>query len=152
MIDASVCWAVAVLFVAGCSGGHGRAMSAADRGGSSLPSSSLPLTTPGGARNNVVGPATSPASARAVKGVIVEQALFGSGTSLADVTDRVVQLLLSEPQGFTAQSDWLRVDPAPGKNKSLVIRYVYHDAVRMFVVTGYNRASYAAMTADPAKR
>jgi hypothetical protein len=95
---------------------------------------------------NIV-PATRPASdtGSMVKDVRVEVALFGSGTHLADVTDRVVQLLRSEPQGFTARADLLHIDPLPGKNKSLLIRYRYHDQERLYLITGGNRASYSAL-------
>jgi hypothetical protein len=94
--------------------------------------------------------------------VRIELALFGSGTHLADVTDRVIQLLRSEPQaisantiinantvaGFTATAANLHIDPTPGKNKSLLIRYRYHDHERLFMVTGGQRASYAAMVVE----
>ncbi|HEY7115446.1 MAG TPA: hypothetical protein VH475_02605 [Tepidisphaeraceae bacterium] len=84
---------------------------------------------------------------RSVNDVVVEQALFGSGTRLVDVTARVVQLLRSEPAGFAPAADWLHADPAPGKNKSLLIRYRFRGKERLFIVTGGNRASYAALVA-----
>ena len=87
-----------------------------------------------------------------VKDIRVELALFGSGTQLADVTDRVAQLLHDEPDGFTARADWLHIDPAPGKNKSLLIRYRYHDQERFFLITGGNRASYGALVSDDANK
>jgi hypothetical protein len=92
-------------------------------------------------------PATRPASdaGNMVNDVRIELALFGSGTHLADVTDRVVQLLRTQPQGFTARSDSLHIDPLPGKNKSLLIRYRYQDQERLFLITGGNRASYALL-------
>jgi hypothetical protein len=92
-------------------------------------------------------PTTRPASdaGAMVNDVRIELALFGSGTHLADVTDRVVQLLRTEPQGFLARSDSLHIDPVPGKNKSLLIRYRYQDQERLFLITGGNRASYAAL-------
>jgi hypothetical protein len=76
----------------------------------------------------------------------------GGGTvgMLADVTDRVVQLLRSEPNGFTATADWLRIDPTPGKNKSLLIRYRLRQKEKFFMVTGGNRASFAALIAGDA--
>jgi len=80
-----------------------------------------------------------------VNDVRIELALFGSGARLADVTDRVVQLLRSEPNGFTARADWLHIDPVPGKNKSLMIRYRYHDQERLFLITGGNRVNYSAL-------
>lgn len=106
-------------------------------------SSPAPTTAP--------APATQPTAADGIriKDLLLEQALFGSGSRLADVTDRVALLLLSEPQGFTAQADWLRTDPVPGKNKSLLIRYRYRDQEHLFMVTGNNRASYAALLEGP---
>lgn len=98
-------------------------------------------------------PTTRPAAVvptpdAAMKDVRIELALFGSGTHLADVTDRVVELLRTQPQGFTARADWLKVDPAPGKNKSLLIRYRYHDQERTFMITGGNRAALAELVED----
>jgi hypothetical protein len=89
----------------------------------------------------------SPDAVNSVKDVVVEQALFGSGTRLVDVTARVVQLLRSEPAGFAPTADWLHADPTPGKNKSLLIRYRFRGRERLFLVTGGNRASYAALVA-----
>jgi hypothetical protein len=86
-------------------------------------------------------------SANTVNDVVIEQALFGSGTRLVDVTPRVLQLLRSEPAGFTPAADWLHADPVPGKNKSLLIRYRLRGKERLFIVTGGNRASYAALVA-----
>lgn len=95
-------------------------------------------------------PATRPASdsGSMVNDVRIELALFGSGTRLSDVTDQVVQLLRSQPQGFTAHVNSLHADPTPGKNKSLLIRYRYRGQERLCMVTGQNRVSYAALVAD----
>ncbi|HXE51940.1 MAG TPA: hypothetical protein VN541_02950 [Tepidisphaeraceae bacterium] len=100
------------------------------------------------------GHTTRPIVARpeTVRDIRVELALFGSGTHLADVTDRVAQLLRDEPAGFTARADWLHTDPAPGKNKSLLIRYRYHNQERLFLITGGNRASYEALIRDDNER
>lgn len=87
-------------------------------------------------------------SSSVVKDVRIELALFGSGTNLVDVTDRATELLRTQPQGFEARADWLKIDPTPGKNKSLLIRYRYHDQERFFMVTGGNRASYAALVEE----
>jgi hypothetical protein len=89
-----------------------------------------------------------PESPARVKDIEIEQALFGSGTHLADVTGRVVELLRTEPKGFTAREDWLHIDPAPRKNKSLLIWYRYKGKERMYVITGGVRASYADLTAE----
>jgi hypothetical protein len=95
----------------------------------------------------------TPDAASAVNDIVIEQALFGSGTRLVDVTPRVIQLLRSEPAGFSPAADWLHADPTPGKNKSLLIRYRFRAKERLFLVTGNNRASYAALIAvDDADR
>jgi len=97
-----------------------------------------------------VAPTTQPAIAHAgtVQDIRVELALFGSGTHLVDVTDRVAELLRDKPDGFTARAEWFHIDPTPGKNKSLMIRYRCRNQERYFVVTGGNRPSYAALTAE----
>lgn len=110
--------------------------------GAAPSSSAKTVATPEAAKPPVIAhPAT-------VKDIRVELALFGSGTQLADVTDRVAQLLRDEPDGFTARADWLHIDPTPGKNKSLLIRYRYRDQERFFMITGGNRASYTALVAE----
>ncbi|HEX5228242.1 MAG TPA: hypothetical protein VFW44_11055 [Bryobacteraceae bacterium] len=103
----------------------------------SVPSSVAKSTT----RPAIVHPET-------VQDIRVELALFGSGTHLADVTDRVAELLRDKPEGFTARAEWFHIDPAPGKNKSLLIRYRCRNQERFFLVTGGNRASYAALAAE----
>lgn len=100
--------------------------------------------------SSVAEPTTRPAIAhpQTVQDIRVELALFGSGTHLVDVTDRVAELLRDKPDGFTARAEWFHIDPAPGKNKSLLIRYRCRNQERYFLVTGGNRASYAALAAE----
>lgn len=102
------------------------------------------------APSSVAKSTTQPAIAhpQTVQDIRVELALFGSGTHLVDVTDRVAELLRDKPEGFTARAEWFHIDPAPGKNKSLLIRYRWRNQERYFLVTGGNRASYAALTAE----
>ena len=109
-----------------------------------------PAPKSGGYEINVPPPGPPPAvaSGTTVKDVRIELALFGSGTHLVDVTDRAVELLRTQPQGFEARADWLKIDPMPGKNKSLLIRYRYHNQERYFMVTGGNRASYSALVEE----
>jgi hypothetical protein len=54
--------------------------------------------------------------------VRIVSAVYGSGTSFADVTARVAELVM-QPSGFEAHPGALKVDPTPGWNKVLVITY-----------------------------
>jgi hypothetical protein len=81
-------------------------------------------------------PATAPAAE-----IVVTAALFGSGTKVADVTERVAGLLLSEPDGFIARSDRLHIDPLPYKAKALAITYEYKGRHCLFVVPAGGRVS-----------
>ena len=54
--------------------------------------------------------------------VQIISAVYGSGKSFADVSDRV-GVLVQKPSGFNAQPGWLNADPTPGWNKTLVIVY-----------------------------
>jgi hypothetical protein len=74
--------------------------------------------------------------------IVVTSALFGNRTKVADVTQRVSELLRSEPSGFAARGDWLRADPIPYKIKALVIVYNYKGKHCMFLVPGGEKVSY----------
>lgn len=69
------------------------------------------------------------------RGIVVRAAWFGTGTGTVNVTARVIELLRSEPQGFSGRADWLRIDPAPYRNKALVIIYDYHGAPHTLIAT-----------------
>ncbi len=77
-----------------------------------------------------------------VRDIEVQSAVFGSGANVADVTDRVVELLRSEPKGFTPRADWLRVDPLPYKRKSLAISYKYRGEPHLLVTSNQEKVSY----------
>lgn len=70
-----------------------------------------------------------------VAGITVHSARFGTGTNVVDVTDRVVELLRTQPQGFTARADWFGNDPRPYKRKAIVILYDYKGASHIFLAT-----------------
>jgi hypothetical protein len=55
----------------------------------------------------------------------VVSAVYGSDTYFADVTSRVDELLHNRDDTLLARVDWLRVDPAPDCNKTLVIVYEF---------------------------
>jgi hypothetical protein len=73
--------------------------------------------------------------------VVVTRALFGSGLKVQDVTQRVVDLLRTEPNGFSVRTDWLRDDPAPGKPKALAITYDYKGKHYLFVTASKEKVS-----------
>ena len=54
------------------------------------------------------------------RGVKVIAAVYGSGNSYADVSQRVADLM-AHTSGFEAAPRWLGADPTPGWNKTLVI-------------------------------
>jgi hypothetical protein len=54
----------------------------------------------------------------------IERATFGTGLSNTDVTAKVTNLLKSPSQSFVVNADTLGGDPAPYKNKSLIIDYL----------------------------
>ncbi|MEP6664476.1 MAG: hypothetical protein ABJC04_12520 [Verrucomicrobiota bacterium] len=53
----------------------------------------------------------------------IVSARYGVGTNIVDVTLRVIELLHRENTGFKVSPDWLKTDPAPYKNKALLIVY-----------------------------
>jgi hypothetical protein len=74
--------------------------------------------------------------------IVVTSALFGNGIKVADVTQRVSELLNTEPGGFSARGDWLRADPIPYKIKAFVIAYDYKGKHYMFLIPGGEKVSY----------
>ena len=57
--------------------------------------------------------------------LLVISAVYGSGTSFADVTYRVNEMIHQPSVEFFARPEWLRADPTPGWNKALVIVYEF---------------------------
>jgi len=58
-------------------------------------------------------------------GVSVISATYGSGTTYADVTDRVDELLGQPHAGFYVHPKALGSDPTPGWNKTLIVVYEF---------------------------
>lgn len=81
----------------------------------------------------------------------VVSARFAAGTNAADVTARVIELLHRESGGFAARADWLKVDPAPYKSKTLVIIYNYGGRQNLFSVAGGEKVSYDLLVANAGK-
>jgi hypothetical protein len=71
-------------------------------------------------------------------------AVYGSGTSFTDVTDRVKSLLDEPGAVFHANPHWLGADPTPGWNKALIIVHEIDGQRRTFTV-GENGEVSAAL-------
>ena len=91
-----------------------------------------------GCASSKSGPSSKPAAGD----VAIESAIFNTGSRSDNVTGRVVNLLDENSDGFYPKNEWLDVDSAPYRNKSLAIRYWYHGKQYMFVATGNQRVSY----------
>ena len=66
----------------------------------------------------------------------------------SDVTPRVIELLHREARGFAARVDWLGIDPAPYKNKTLVIVYYRAGKQNTFKASGGRKVSYELLLAN----
>ena len=55
----------------------------------------------------------------------IVSAVYGSGKTFVDVTQRVDYLLNHSPEGFTARPARMQVDPTPDTTMSLVIVYQF---------------------------
>ncbi|MEI6074444.1 MAG: hypothetical protein WCS94_02645 [Verrucomicrobiota bacterium] len=74
-------------------------------------------------------------------GLLIQNAEFGTGGNMADVTDQVSELLRTKAAGFTINSETLGVDPKPGKKKHLTVRYSYKDVSSQMTVAAGKRMS-----------
>jgi hypothetical protein len=59
--------------------------------------------------------------------ITVQSAEFGTRRKIADVTARVVELLHTNPDGFTVNVNTLGCDHFPGRKKHLTIKYEFKD-------------------------
>ena len=91
--------------------------------------------------------AAVPPSPPAPAALKIISAIYGSGSSFADVTDRVNELLSKPDSEFNARPDWLHADPLPHWNKQLLIIYEWHGQRRMFSAGEGGRVSLAALQA-----
>lgn len=85
--------------------------------------------------------AINDAGGEACSDVVVHSAAFGRGTHVVDVTARVIELLRTEPKGFSARNDWLHADPLPYNKKTLVINYDYQGKPYTLMVHGGSKVS-----------
>jgi hypothetical protein len=91
------------------------------------------------------GKSSAPMPPRAVSSaadeLLVVSAVYGSGISFADVTNRVDELLHQPGTEFFARPEWLNADPTPGWNKALVIVYETDGHRRIFTTGEGGRVS-----------
>jgi hypothetical protein len=82
----------------------------------------------------------------------VISAAYGSGTSFADVTYRVNDLLHQPSVEFFARPEWLNADPTPGWNKALVIVYEFKGRRHIFTTGEGGKVSVEQLIEQAKKR
>jgi len=80
--------------------------------------------------------------------ILVISAVYGSGTSFADVTYRVNDLIHRPGVEFFARPEWLNADPTPGWNKALVIVYELRGVRRTFTAGEGGRVNAEMLRRD----
>jgi hypothetical protein len=83
--------------------------------------------------------------------LLVISAVYGSGTSYADVTYRVNDMIHQPTVEFFARPEWLRTDPTPGWNKALVIVYEFKGQRRTFTCGEGGRVSAEILIQEATK-
>ena len=83
--------------------------------------------------------------------LLVISAAYGSGTSYADVTYRVNDMVHQPTVEFFARPEWLRADPTPGWNKALVIVYEFKGQRRIFTCGEGGRVSAEILIQEATK-
>ena len=84
-------------------------------------------------------------------GLLIVLAVYGSGGTFRDVTDRVNTLLHQSDAEFYSKPEWLHDDPTPGWNKELVIIYKYQGQRHIFMAGEGGKVSVATLL-DEAKK
>jgi hypothetical protein len=84
----------------------------------------------------------SPATGNKIANIMIHSADFGMGRNVTDVTARVVDLLRTRAEGFTADAKTMGSDPLPGKKKRLIIRYDFKGTNAVIVVPGAGEVTY----------
>lgn len=102
------CLGVGILLVAGCASPFPAKVP---------PTKPSPAKVPSAHRGASAVPATDD--------LLVISAVYGSGTSFADVTDRVREMIHEPTAEFFVRPEWLHADPTPYWNKALVIVYEF---------------------------
>ena len=88
---------------------------------------------------------TEAAAEPSTDGLRIISAVYGSGTTFADVTDRVNDLVQQPAAEFIARADWLQIDPTPGWNKALVITYEWNGERLTFTAGREEKVSLALL-------
>jgi hypothetical protein len=82
----------------------------------------------------------------ALADITIQSATFGREGNLADVTEKVIDLLRAAPEGFLVNANTLEIDPEPGKKKQLKILYEYKGAkCELTIPTGTRLTSRALL-------
>jgi hypothetical protein len=83
--------------------------------------------------------------------LLVISAVYGSGTSFADVTYRVREMIHEPTAEFFARPEWLHADPTPGWNKALVIVYEFKGKRHSFACGEGGRVSAGILIQEATK-
>jgi hypothetical protein len=84
-------------------------------------------------------------------GITIQSAEYGMGKKVADVTDKVEQLLQAHPEGIDVFYKTLDADPLPGKHKQLTVKYDYMGTNHVIVVPGGRKLSVTMMIKNATK-
>ncbi|HXF09576.1 MAG TPA: DUF3395 domain-containing protein, partial [Desulfuromonadaceae bacterium] len=87
----------------------------------------------------------------AAHGVVIQSAKFGVGNRMVDVTTNLAALLRDQPDGFLVNADMFRVDPAPGKKKTLTVQYSYKGTNGILTVQGGRSIAVGMLIRNAAK-
>jgi hypothetical protein len=107
-----------------------------------------PSTNPTvGATNFISEAPASPAttSGDSASDLIIRSVEFGLGTHVADVTERVKELLSRQPEGFIINAQSLGTDPKPGRGKVLTIDFDYQGQAHALVIPAGENLSYQTL-------
>jgi hypothetical protein len=96
------------------------------------------------ATNFVSEAPTSPAatSGASASDLNIRSVEFGLGTHVADVTERVKELLHRQPDGFIINAQSLGTDPKPGRGKVLTIVFDYQGQIHTLIIPAGENVSY----------
>jgi hypothetical protein len=81
----------------------------------------------------------------------IQSAEFGMGGETADVTARLVELLHTQPEGFTVNAQNLGADPLPGKKKRLTIHYDYQGVACVLTIQAGKRMDAQSLVKNALK-
>jgi hypothetical protein len=94
---------------------------------------------------------TSAAKTLDLTNLTILSAEFGMGKQVTNVTARVIELLHTQPDGFTADAKSLGADPLPGKKKRLVVNYDYKGDAFTLTIPAAKQMSYQSLVKNASK-